>query len=533
MRILRFFKILFTVYRFGLDEVMLGHIADWRVKLLVRVMTFGRPIRIPRAQRLRLALESLGPIFVKFGQVLSTRRDLLPVDIATELAKLQDQVPPFDSAVATALIERSLGKPVDVLFDEFERVPVASASIAQVHFARLKSGTHAGKPVAIKVLRPGMLPVIDSDLALLRDIARWTERLWADGKRLRPREVVAEFDKYLHDELDLMREAANASQLRRNFAALDLLLVPEMYWEYCTSTVIVMERMIGVPISQVDTLRSAGVDIPKLARQGVEIFFTQVFRDGFFHADMHPGNIQVSLDPDHFGRYIALDFGIIGALSDFDKNYLAQNFLAFFKRDYHRVATLHLESGWVPPHTRVEELESAIRAVCEPYFDRALKDISLGQVLMRLFSTSRRFNVEIQPQLVLLQKTMLNVEGLGRALDPELDLWKTAKPYLERWMNDQIGWRGWMERLKIESPQWSKTLPQVPRLIHHALSRHHDQPPRATEALMRRILIEQQRTNRLLQGLLVFGVAVGAGVLLAHFGLASLVGIESCIGGPR
>ncbi|KAG0165063.1 hypothetical protein DFQ30_009018 [Apophysomyces sp. BC1015] len=307
---------------------MLGHIADWRVKAWVRVMTLGRPIHIPRAQRLRLALESLGPIFVKFGQVLSTRRDLLPVDIATELAKLQDQVPPFDSGMAIALIEKSLGKPVDALFDAFERVPVASASIAQVHFARLKRGTHAGKPVAIKVLRPGMLPVIDSDLALLRDIARWAERLWADGKRLKPREVVAEFDKYLHDELDLMREAANASQLRRNFAGLDLLLVPEMYWEHCTSTVIVMERMVGVPISQVDALRTAGVDIPKLARQGVEIFFTQVFRDGFFHADMHPGNIQVSLDPAHFGRYIALDFGIIGALSDFDKNYLAQNFTA-------------------------------------------------------------------------------------------------------------------------------------------------------------------------------------------------------------
>ena len=337
-------------------------------------------------------------------------------------------------------------------------------------------------------------------MRLLRDIAVWAERLWADGKRLKPREVVAEFDKYLHDELDLMREAANGSQLRRNFAGLDLLLVPEMYWEFCTPTVLVMERMVGVPISQVETLRAAGVDIPKLAREGVEIFFTQVFRDGFFHADMHPGNIQVSLDPAHFGRYIALDFGIIGALSDFDKNYLAQNFLAFFKRDYHRVATLHLESGWVPPTTRVEELESAIRAVCEPYFDRALKDISLGQVLMRLFSTSRRFNVEIQPQLVLLQKTMLNVEGLGRSLDPELDLWKTAKPYLERWMNEQIGLRGWYERLKIEAPQWSKTLPQLPRLIHHVLAERHDNTRGANDDMIRQILLEQKRTNRLLQG---------------------------------
>lgn len=411
MRIFRFVKIVFTVIRFGLDEVMLSRIENPRVKLLLRITTIGRRFADPPAVRLRRALESLGPIFVKFGQVLSTRRDLLPVDFANELAKLQDQVPPFDSAVAIAIVEKSLGARIDVLFDEFERVPVASASIAQVHFAKLKQGEHKGKAVAVKVLRPNMLPVIDSDLALMRDIATWAERLWADGRRLKPREVVAEFDKYLHDELDLMREAANGSQLRRNFAGLDLLLVPEMFWDYSTPAVLVMERMTGVPISQVDTLRAAGVDIPKLAREGVEIFFTQVFRDGFFHADMHPGNIQVSLDPKHFGRYIALDFGIVGALSDFDKNYLAQNFLAFFKRDYHRVATLHLESGWVPPDTRVEELESAIRAVCEPYFDRALKDISLGQVLMRLFSTSRRFNVEIQPQLVLLQKRCSTSRG--------------------------------------------------------------------------------------------------------------------------
>jgi ubiquinone biosynthesis protein len=292
-----------------------------------------------------------------------------------------------------------------------------------------------------------------------------------------------------------------------------------MYWDLSAPTVLVMERMVGVPISQVETLRAAGVDIPKLAREGVEIFFTQVFRDGFFHADMHPGNIQVSLDPATFGRYIALDFGIVGALSDFDKNYLAQNFLAFFKRDYHRVATLHLESGWVPPSTRVEELESAIRAVCEPYFDRALKDISLGQVLMRLFSTSRRFNVEIQPQLVLLQKTMLNVEGLGRSLDPELDLWKTAKPYLERWMNEQIGWRGWYERLQMEAPQWSKTIPQLPRLIHHLLAERHDAPRGNNDETMRQLLAEQKRTNRLLTTLLVVGLGViaGAGVVIAQF----------------
>jgi ubiquinone biosynthesis protein len=518
MRFLRFLKIFFTVVRFGLDELVMSGINDRRVRMLMRITTFGRRFDIERGIRLRLALESLGPIFVKFGQVLSTRRDLLPVDIADELAKLQDRVPPFDSNVAVAIIEKSLGAPIDALFDEFERVPVASASIAQVHFAKIKNGEHAGKPVAVKVLRPNMLPVIDSDLALLRDIAFWAERLWPDGRRLKPREVVAEFDKYLHDELDLMREAANGSQLRRNFQGLDLLLVPEMYWDLSAPTVLVMERMVGVPISQVETLRAAGVDIPKLAREGVEIFFTQVFRDGFFHADMHPGNIQVSLDEATFGRYIALDFGIVGALSDFDKNYLAQNFLAFFKRDYHRVATLHLESGWVPPTTRVEELESAIRAVCEPYFDRALKDISLGQVLMRLFSTSRRFNVEIQPQLVLLQKTMLNVEGLGRSLDPELDLWKTAKPYLERWMNEQIGWRGWYERLQLEAPQWSKTIPQLPRLIHHILAQHHDAPKGNDEELMRQLLVEQKRTNRLLITLLAVGLIAmaGAGIVVTQ-----------------
>jgi ubiquinone biosynthesis protein len=516
MRVLRSIKIFYTIFIYGLDEMVLSLFRGRMMRLLVRTVTIGRKLDMPRGVRLRLALESLGPIFVKFGQVLSTRRDLLAPDLAVELAKLQDQVPPFSSALAIAIIEKSLGQPIAEIFDEFEAVPVASASIAQVHFARIKHGQHAGKAVAIKVLRPNMLPVIDSDLALMADLARWAERLWADGKRLRPREVVAEFDKYLHDELDLMREAANASQLRRNFVGLDLLLVPEMYWEFCTQQVLVMERMIGVPISQIDTLRAAGVDIPRLAREGVEIFFTQVFRDGFFHADMHPGNIQVSLANESFGRYIALDFGIVGALSDFDKNYLAQNFLAFFKRDYHRVATLHLESGWVPPDTRVEELEGAIRAVCEPYFDKALKDISLGQVLLRLFQTSRRFQVEIQPQLVLLQKTLLNVEGLGRELDPELDLWQTAKPYLERWMAEQVGPRGWIERLKIEIPQWSKTLPQLPRLIHQALS---DAQGEFTDsdALMKAVLVEQQRMNRTLHALLLFLLAVGIGMVVARF----------------
>ena len=505
--IARLLFIVFTVYRFGLDELALSNFRQRWVKAGVRVITAGRRLDAPRGQRLRLALERLGPIFVKFGQVLSTRRDLIPADIADELAQLQDNVPPVPAAQARQLIEKAFGRTIESMFASFETEPVASASIAQVHFATL----HDRREVAVKVLRPNMLSVIDDDISLMRTLARWIERLSADGKRLKPREVVAEFDNYLHDELDLVREAANAAQLRRNMEGLKLVMVPEMHWDLCTQTVIVMERMKGLPISQTQRLRDAGVDIPKLARDGVTIFFTQVFRDGFFHADMHPGNIQVSIEPATFGRYIALDFGIVGTLTEFDKEYLAQNFIAFFRRDYKRVAELHIESGWVPSGTRVDELEGAIRAVCEPHFDRPLKDISLGQVLLRLFQTSRRFNVEIQPQLVLLQKTLLNVEGLGRQLDPELDLWATAKPFLERWMNDQVGWRGLVTRLKNEAPRYVQLLPELPRLLHQALQPRSDVDQRALGAL----LVEQQRTNRLLQVIVcvAFGFVLGVVVM--------------------
>jgi ubiquinone biosynthesis protein len=460
-----------VVWRYRLDELVLSginHPTAFRLLWLVRL---GSRPTMPRGQRLRLALESLGPIFVKFGQVLSTRRDLIPPDIADELTMLQDRVAPFPSNVAADCIEQALGRPPSELFRHFEVDPVASASVAQVHFAVLHDGRH----VAVKVLRPAILNVIDKDLSLMRVLAKLIERLAPDGKRLKPREVVGEFDKHLHDELDLLREAANCSQLRRNFPAGtergDLLWVPEVMWDYCANTVFTMERMYGVPVSQIDRLRSLGVDIPTLARTGVEIFFTQVFTDGFFHADMHPGNIYVSDRPDTLGRYIALDFGIVGSLSEFDKNYLAQNFLAFFQRDYRRVARLHIESGWVPPNTREEELEGAVRSVCEPYFDRPLAEISLGQVLLRLFQTSRRFNVEIQPQLVLLQKTLLNVEGLGRQLDPQLDLWKTAKPYLENWMHERVGLRGIRKKLTQEAGQWAQWLPEFPRLMHAQLNR--------------------------------------------------------------
>ncbi|MFP5393157.1 MAG: ubiquinone biosynthesis regulatory protein kinase UbiB, partial [Gammaproteobacteria bacterium] len=461
LKFLRLLKILRVAVKYGLDEIVMSGLPVPRTAKLINTIIFWRNLTAPRGERLRRALEELGPIFVKFGQVLSTRRDLMPPDIANELALLQDRVPPFPTELAIAQITRSLHAHPDQLFGTFERTPVASASIAQVHFATLRDGTE----VAVKVLRPGMKKLIDEDVALMHIAADWVSRIWADSKRLKPREVVAEFDKYLHDELDLMREAANASQLRRNFADSTLLMVPEMYWDYCSSSVIVMERMHGIPVSQIDRLEAEGIDLKKLSRDGVEIFFTQVFRDGFFHADMHPGNILVSVAPETFGRYIALDFGIVGTLNDFDKDYLSQNFLAFFRRDYKRVAEAHIESGWAPAETRVDELEAAVRACCEPIFDRPLKDISFGQILLRLFQTSRRFNVEVQPQLVLLQKTLLNIEGLGRQLDPDLDLWKTAKPYLERWMGEQVGWRGMWERLKEEAPRYNKIFPALPRLV--------------------------------------------------------------------
>ncbi len=504
-RIFRGCFIIWTVLRFGLDELVLSGFQKPWIRLLRRVVSVGRNLKAPRGERLRLALERLGPIFVKLGQVMSTRRDLLPTDIADELARLQDRVPPFDSVVAIAIIEKAFGRPLAQIFATFEYTPVASASIAQVHFATLPSG----REVAVKVLRPNMLPAIEKDLALMHMMAGWIESATADGKRLKPREVVGEFDKYLHDELDLLREAANAAQLRRNMQGLDLVMIPEMVWDFCMPDVMVMERMKGVPISQMQRLRDAGVDMKKLARDGVTIFFTQVFRDGFFHADMHPGNIQISLEAATFGRYISIDFGIVGTLTETDKEYLAQNFSAFFRRDYKRVAELHIESGWVPSSTRVDELEAAIRACCEPYFDRPLKEISLGLVLMRLFQTSRRFHVEIQPQLVLLQKTLLNVEGLGRELDPDLDLWSTAKPFLEKWMIEQVGPEKLFAQLKAEAPAYAKLLPGLPRLLSQYLKDRHGSNQRE----LLELLAEQKRTNKLLQSLIYGGLGFVLGLI--------------------
>jgi ubiquinone biosynthesis protein len=490
MRILRLAKIVFVALKYGLDEFLTGHERFRAVRPAAHALTFWRDTSAPRGVRLRLALQDLGPIFVKFGQMLSTRRDLIPLDIADELAKLQDRVPPFPSEQVVATLERVYRRPVDDVFRSFDRTAVASASVAQVHFALLPDGM----PVAVKVLRPNISQVIEKDISLLQIGAMLVEKLWSDGKRLKPRAVVAEFEKTIRDELDLSREAANCSQLRRNFHRSPLMLVPAVHWDWSGTEVMVMERMAGIPIAQVDRLIEAGVDLKRLSRAGVELFFTQVFRDGYFHADMHPGNIFIATDGPNFGKYIALDFGIMGTLSESDKSYLAQNFLAFFRRDYHRVATAHIESGWVPRDTRVDELEAEIRVVLEPVFDRPLSQISLGRVLMQLFRASRRFNVEIQPQLVLLQKTLLNIEGLGRQLDPQLDLWTTAKPFLERWMDDQIGPSALKRRLISEAPYIVAALPELPRLFHQWLLAR----PRAEDESVRELAAAQRAGNRLL-----------------------------------
>jgi ubiquinone biosynthesis protein len=499
MRLLRLLKIIFVVLRFGLDEFILVHSRTRWLRVPINLLLFARDTSTPRAERLRYALESLGPIFVKFGQMLSTRRDLIPVDIADELAKLQDQVPPFPSVQAVMLLEAAYHKKLNEVFYSFEETPTASASVAQVHFAVLPNG----REVAVKILRPGIARIIAHDIALLDICASLIECWWEDGRRLKPRAVVEEFEKHLRNELDLMREASSASQLKRNFANSKLLLVPEIYWDWCTDEVMVMERMYGLPVNRVGALREAGIDLPVLAANGVEIFYTQVFRDGFFHADMHPGNVQVAMD----GRYIALDFGIMGTLTDSDKHYLAQNFIAFFQRDYKRVAEVHIESGWAPANTRVDELEAAIRAVCEPIFDRPLREVSFGRVLLRLFQTSRQFGIEVQPQLVLLQKTLLNIEGLGLQLDPELDLWKTAKPWLERWMSEQIGWRGFIKALKIEAPHYATLLPQLPRLLHQTLN---EKPGLQIAGVLHELAVQKKKTNQLvaLIALILFGMIV-------------------------
>ncbi len=460
---MRILKIQRVLVKYGLDDIIKQTHLLRPLRFLFYILPRRRDTSAPLGERIRLALEELGPIFVKFGQAISTRRDLLPPDIADELAKLQDEVPPFPSEQAVEIIEQAYGEPVTQVFKRFDVEPFAAASIAQVHTAQLSNGTE----VIIKVLRPGVQEQIERDLDVLRMIAGLADRYWEHGKRLRPLEVVAEYEQTIIDELDLMREAANAAQLKRNFSGSDMLYVPDVYWDYCRPEVLVQERIYGIPISDMDALRESGANIQVLAENGVEIFFTQVFRHNFFHADMHPGNIFVIVtDPDK-PKYAAVDFGIVGTLSPEDQKYLASNFLAFFDRDYHRIAKLHIDSGWVPEGTRVDQLETAVRTVCEPIFNKPLAEISFAQVLMRLFRVAQRFNVEIQPQMILLHKTLFNIEGLGRELYPQLDLWKTAHPVLKRWMNEQVGPRAILDDFRENLPHLRDALRELPDILQH------------------------------------------------------------------
>lgn len=497
--------------RYGLDEVLVALGLDkarWIGRLqphhkLVR----GSILQRPRGERIRLALEELGPVFVKLGQALSTRRDLLPDDIAEELVKLQDQVPPFDGGVAQQAIEEALGRPVEDLFDHFDPKPLASASVAQVHRATLKTG----EQVVVKVLRPGIENTIRSDVAVLYELGRLAAKYSDDASRLRPLDVVAEYERTILDELDLMREAANGSSLRRNFENSPLLYVPAVYWDYCRSNVLVLEEISGIPIGDIQALQAAGTNFKALAERGVEIFFTQTFRDNFFHADMHPGNIFVDVRDPENPQYIAVDFGIIGSLTEADQRYIAWNLLAFFNRDYRRVAELHIESGWVPADTRVDDFEAAARAVCEPFFDKPLGEISFGMVLLRLFSIGRRFKMEVQPQLVLLQKTLLNIEGLGRQLYPELNLWDTAKPYLERWAKERFSPQAVWE-------QWQTKLPELPDKLWTLAQRLEKFDPEAAQNAQQdaieRLIRQQETAARQQRWTLIGSTALIVGALL-------------------
>ncbi|MFQ6004887.1 MAG: ubiquinone biosynthesis regulatory protein kinase UbiB [Woeseia sp.] len=461
--LLRLLTIQRVLVRHGLDEIITATHILRPLRFFFYLLPRRSDRSAPLGERIRLALEELGPIFVKFGQAVSTRRDLLPREVADELAKLQDRVPPFPADQAVAILSAAYGKSVDDVFARFDFEPFAAASIAQVHTAALDDGTE----VIVKLLRPGVRELIERDLDVLFAVATLADKYWENSKRLRPLELVAEYEKTIIDELDLMREGANSAQLKRNFEGSDMLYVPEVYWDYCRPEVLVQERVFGIPISDMEALRAAGTNIQALAENGVEIFFTQVFRHNFFHADMHPGNIFVIADNPERPKYAAVDFGIVGTLSATDQQYLAGNFLAFFDRDYHEIARLHLDSGWVPADTRIDELETAVRTVCEPIFNKPLAEISFAQVLIRIFRTARRFNMEIQPQLILLHKTLLNIEGLGRELYPELDLWKTAHPVLRQWMDEQLGPRAVLDDIRGNLPQLREALRELPLAIKH------------------------------------------------------------------
>ncbi|KTD42713.1 ubiquinone biosynthesis regulatory protein kinase UbiB [Legionella parisiensis] len=502
-KLIRLIHINYILAKNGLDNVVvsLRLFAPIRFIVYLNPWNWFRKKQLTHGEALRKSLEELGPIFIKFGQALSTRPDILPLDIAIELSKLQDKVPPFSSEKAMAIMEKVYGLSPYEVFAEFDSIPLASASMAQVHAATLKTG----EEVIVKVLRPNMRRIIEQDLSIMHTIAKWADRYWPEIRRLKPKEIVTEFEHTLLDELDLLREAANATQLRRNFEHSPILYIPDVYWDYSHSNVMVLERIHGIPVSDIASLQDHGVDIKKLAERGVEIFFTQVFRDCFFHADMHPGNIFVSYKNPKDPQYICIDFGIMGTLNDNDKRYLAENLLAFFNRDYRRVAELHVESGWVARDTRVDEFESSIRTVCEPIFERPLKDISFAQVVLRLFQVARRFHMEVQPQLVLLQKTLLAVEGLGRQLYPDLDLWATAKPFLEKWVRDQIGPKAFFTQLKKNLPFFAEQLPHMPKLLFDFL-----------ELKKEELIINKERANAQLENekpaVHWNSVAIGAGL---------------------
>lgn len=514
MKIGRIYRIASVLLEHGLDELIPKRFRPWYFRTLRRCI-FWLPNKHKgetEGRRLRLALETLGPVYIKFGQMLSTRRDLLPPDLADELMVLQDKVPPFDSATAQEIIKSSLGLAhLDQLFDDFDPQPLASASVAQVHSGRLKEN---GEEIVIKVLRPGIKQTIEADVDLLSSVAKVVQRWLPDGKRLRPVEVVKEYRRTILDELDLLREAANGIQIKRSFEGSNALYVPHFYSEYCTKNVIVLERIYGIPVSDIDALIAQGTNLKVLAERGVEVFFMQVFRDSFFHADMHPGNIFVSYEHPHDPKYIGIDYGIVGTLNKEDKRYLAENFIAFFNRDYRKVAQLHVDSGWVPDDINIDDFEMGIRTVCEPIFQKPLADISFGNVLLQLFNTARRFDMEVQPQLVLLQKTLLYVEGLGRQLYPQLDLWKTAKPFLENWMKDQIGPKAMFKHVKENLPFWTEKLPEVPDLVYDTM-RQLKQLPRQLdkqhkEQTAQRARIEKARISAHL------AIVLSIGALSAH-----------------
>lgn len=526
-----------VLIRHGLDELVFAMHIFRSVRFIERLLPWNwfSKSRGPQAERVRLVLEELGPIFVKFGQILSTRRDLLPEDYADELAKLQDNVPPFPGEQARRIIEDAFSKKIDEIFLEFDEIPLASASIAQVHGATLKDG----RKMIVKVVRPGIEKIIKRDLGLMHVLAQKAEAYWEDARKLKPTRVVAEFEKTLLNELDLMREAANASQLRRNFVDSDVLYVPEIEWDLTVNNVMVMERISGIPVNDVERLRAAGVDMKRLAENGIELFLTQVIRDSYFHADMHPGNIFIKPGEDGAAQIVVVDFGIMSSLSEFDQRYLAENFLAFLHRDYKKVAALHVDSGWVPANTRVDDFESAIRTVCEPMFDRSLNNISFGTILLRLFQTARQFNMPILPQLILLQKTLVNVEGLGRQLYPELDVWKTTKPLFERWMSQRVGFSGLIDGVKYNIPHWLDRLPNLPNKIIDLVERMREGKIHVEwhSEELERLQVEMHQYNRrnilaiigsslVLGGVVLYGLYGLDGntpIMIGHFPLVSWV----------